>query len=378
MIKRLHIWNFKSLRDVTIDFDPLTVLIGRSGAGKTNIVESLEFWRHYLIAQNFNVQQQSWERVLSATDRGNSQFGIDIIFSVPGYTSDFRYKLEFALVKQILGGPSLIEELLEIDGKMLFRQANGKWLTEPPMAQPVPAGATSKLGDLYGLPEAGRAYLALTAGLACYDFPSQVLTGSGTANVRSQGLSRAGENYLEVFERITSNLGDPFAIREILAALQTLNSTVRTLELDTRSRNRILVGHAVEKKLAIYLELDQQSEGFRRFLAHMLALYQIPRPATVVFEEVEKGIYPRALATLADYFTQAVQSNRFQIILTTHSPQLLDHFPVEALRVVEMPEYETRVGPVSSEQLEAVRASLLTTGELLTADPARADMATAS
>jgi mRNA-degrading endonuclease toxin of MazEF toxin-antitoxin module len=56
----------------------------------------------------------------------------------------------------------------------------------------------------------------------------------------------------------------------------------------------------------------------------------------------------------------------------------LDHFPVEAIRVVEMPEYETRVGRVSPEQLEAVRASLLTTGELLTADPARIEVAAVS
>src|SRR5665213_2690313 len=166
MIKRLHIWNFKSLRDVTIDFDPLTVLIGRSGAGKTNIVESLKFWRHYLITQNFNVQPQAWGRVLSATDRGNKHFGFEVMFCVPGFTGDFKYKLEFGFGPHIHFGPVLIEELLETGGKALFRQMNGKWVTEPAMGEPVPPGATSKLGDLYGLPEAGMAYLALTSGLA--------------------------------------------------------------------------------------------------------------------------------------------------------------------------------------------------------------------
>ena len=39
MLKRVHITNFKSLADVVVDLEPLTVLIGRSGTGKTNFVD---------------------------------------------------------------------------------------------------------------------------------------------------------------------------------------------------------------------------------------------------------------------------------------------------------------------------------------------------
>ena len=60
-----------------------------------------------------------------------------------------------------------------------------------------------------------------------------------------------------------------------------------------------------------------------------------------------------------------------QVILTTHSPRLLDQFDVEQIRVVELAGLETRIGSVSAEQKEAIRDKLLEPGELLTVDPAR-------
>ena len=65
------------------------------------------------------------------------------------------------------------------------------------------------------------------------------------------------------------------------------------------------------------------------------------------------------------------RDGRGQVILTTHSPQLLDYFPTESLRVVDIDKMETRIGPVAPEQMESLRERLLQPGELLTVDPAR-------
>jgi predicted ATPase len=81
---------------------------------------------------------------------------------------------------------------------------------------------------------------------------------------------------------------------------------------------------------------------------------------------------------LAEHFKSVASSGRSQVILTTHAPTLLDHFAVESVRVVEIEDYETRVGRVSAPQLESVKESLMTTGELLTVDRARLDEPTAS
>ena len=66
-------------------------------------------------------------------------------------------------------------------------------------------------------------------------------------------------------------------------------------------------------------------------------------------------------------------AGRGQIILTTHSPRLLDHFSADQIRAVVLQGFQTRVGSVSREQREAIKEQLLDPGELLTVDPARID-----
>jgi predicted ATPase len=121
------------------------------------------------------------------------------------------------------------------------------------------------------------------------------------------------------------------------------------------------------------LELRQESDGFRRFYAHLLALYQTPPKQTLVFEEPENGIYPGALALLADEFKAApeAQPARGQVLVTTHSPALLDHFSADQIRVVELVDLETQIGRLAEEQKQSLVEELLRAGELLTVDPAR-------
>ena len=50
MIEKVHLQNFKCLRDVCLDLSQLTVIVGRNASGKTTVLEGM----HYLakIAQN--------------------------------------------------------------------------------------------------------------------------------------------------------------------------------------------------------------------------------------------------------------------------------------------------------------------------------------
>ncbi|MGH9759942.1 MAG: AAA family ATPase, partial [Blastocatellia bacterium] len=48
MITRIHVKNFRSLADVNIELGPLTVLVGRNGAGKSAFLDVLRFVRDAL------------------------------------------------------------------------------------------------------------------------------------------------------------------------------------------------------------------------------------------------------------------------------------------------------------------------------------------
>ena len=58
MISRIRVQNFKSIADVNVELSPVTVLVGRSGTGKSSFVQAIRFLRDVLVAQQ--PQQQSW------------------------------------------------------------------------------------------------------------------------------------------------------------------------------------------------------------------------------------------------------------------------------------------------------------------------------
>jgi mRNA-degrading endonuclease toxin of MazEF toxin-antitoxin module len=59
------------------------------------------------------------------------------------------------------------------------------------------------------------------------------------------------------------------------------------------------------------------------------------------------------------------------VLVTTHSPALLDHFSADQIRVVELVDLETQIGRLAEEQKQSLVEELLRAGELLTVDPAR-------
>jgi hypothetical protein len=238
------------------------------------------------------------------------------------------------------------------------------------------------LGSLSGIPEVTPAYLLLSTGLGWYAFPDNVLLTTDQQalhdpryNVHSElrtdtGLWDNGSNFLQAFAAITRNLRAWAQRREMVAALKRLNRTVADFALRMPKQDVIEVSHEFDSTL-LPLQVSQESEGLRRFLAFLIALYQSPPKETLIFEEPEKGIHPGALAVLADQFKACAAEGRGQVLLTTHSPELLDHFEPETLRAVDIDNYQTRIGPVAPEQVEAIREHLLRPGELLTVDPAR-------
>jgi predicted ATPase len=368
MIKHISIKNFKSLGDVSLDLVPVTVLIGRSGTGKSNFVEAIRFLRDYL-TNSQAAQQQDWTRVMSATAKQPMELLFHLTFGAPGMEEDFRYELKLQQ-PHAQQAPQLNEEKLTLGSRVLFHQQQSKWIQQPPLVNPPPAGRVM-MGALTGLQEVTIAHLVLTSGIGCHAFPDDVLAQANYSQGQGAGFFDRGENFLQVFLAINVNLQTWHYLREIAASLRTLSPSLKSIDLEMPQKNRIVSTHEIGNGHLLTFDLHQESEGFRRLLACLLALYQTPPKQTLLFEEPEKGLHPGGLAVLAEEFKTFASKREGQIVLTTHSPGLLDLFDPDQLRVVEISNHVTRIGPVAPEQIEALHEQLLTTGDLLTVDPAR-------
>jgi predicted ATPase len=372
MIKHVHITNFKSLEDVAVALDPVTVLIGRSGSGKTNFVEALRWLRDYLTFRNDRQIQErlgSWDRVMSATARRPMTISFRLTFDAPGLTEDFHYELHFQQLQE-QSPPQFMEEKLGLGSRVLFHQRQGKWLQPPPLVNSPPAGPLM-LGALTGIQEVMIAHLVLTSGIGCYAFPDRVLSAPNhNTGLAETSFVDNGDNFLQAFVGISVNLSTWHHLRDMAASLRRLKPSLKSIDLQQPDRQQIVVSHEAGGKLLVF-DLGQESEGFRRLLACLIALYQSPPKQTLIFDEPEKGIYPAGLTILADEFKGYASKGRGQVLLTTHSPEFLDRFAPEQIRVVEMRGHATHVGPVAPEQLEALREHFMKPGDLLTVDEAR-------
>ena len=93
------------------------------------------------------------------------------------------------------------------------------------------------------------------------------------------------------------------------------------------------------------------SDGTIRFIA-LATLFFMPskyKPAVIVVDEPELGLHPLAITMLASLVKQA--SVETQVILSTQSPLLLDHFQPEDVLVAERVDNRTQLARVDSSQL---------------------------
>jgi predicted ATPase len=78
---------------------------------------------------------------------------------------------------------------------------------------------------------------------------------------------------------------------------------------------------------------SQISDGTLRFICLAVVLLQPNPPSTILLDEPELGLHPYALTLLAGLIQKA--STRTQVIVSTQSAALIDHFEPEDIVVVE-------------------------------------------
>jgi hypothetical protein len=106
-----------------------------------------------------------------------------------------------------------------------------------------------------------------------------------------------------------------------------------------------------------------ESDGTLRCAALLVAMLQEPLPSLLCIEEPELAIHVGALPVLVDQIL--VTSTLTPVMLTTHSPDVIDLVPPQSLRVVERSHEGTSIRAVDARQQRVVREHLATMGTLL-------------
>ncbi len=369
--KSLEVRGFTSLREVTLDFGALTVLIGENDAGKTNILRSLQ------LLANLNSGLQPALADLgglpSCTWLGQYQegFEIDLYGEIrdKGRPQGFRYSI--CLFQEAKDGPPLIraEQLSFDDQDSFFRKSDGVFIGSGEYKaeelqhsalyyidrNPGEFSSTLRVGhfinwvrqdEVRAVARAIRSLKihnlsprALAQPSAPTDNPALKSDGQGLATLLEMYASHP--DYQDTFEEITDQL------RRLIPHFHRIGTkTVRSIdgELLKEIQIRLRLGERL-----FSLSANQVSDGLILLLG-VLVLSGSGTSPLIMLEEPENGVHISLLQEMVKLLRKASQQEDGpSLLITTHSPYFLDYLePEEIVIVTRDQEGGTRLTPLQA------------------------------
>ena len=303
MLDHVTIKNFRCLRDVSVPLKPLTVLIGENDTGKSTFLEAVALRGRYTLEMKpLDHWREGPENRISVEFRDESASETSAVAAElddytpasPGTAPHVALQSLAAAMKYRLGRrdgneffePSFyrLSKLNVAPDKINF---SGTQIA-PPQSEEEKAAAFAR--SLSGNPIAPD--------------------GSNVPGILDQMLRTRLARFLELQDRC----------RELVPGFEAFS-----LEVPERG----------ELELALRLDGDltvpshRLSAGVRALILYLTLAYRPDAPDVVLIEEPENGLHPRRLGevmTLLRLLTEPkADGRRTQVILTTHSPFLLDH-----------------------------------------------------
>jgi predicted ATPase len=135
---------------------------------------------------------------------------------------------------------------------------------------------------------------------------------------------------------------DPRQFKAVEKSLRMIIPSVTNIDVDVNSLGEVDLW-LMEGPMRVPARVV--SEGTLRVLGLLALGGASEAPALIGFEEPENGIHPRRLRMVADLLKSRVATGDTQLIVTTHSPTLPDILPDDSLYVCQKVDAHTEITP---------------------------------
>jgi predicted ATPase len=368
-ITKVMLRNYKSIGYCDVALGKLTYLVGANGSGKSNFLDALHLVRDALYGSLDNALNERGG--LSEVRRRSS-----------GHPNHFGIRLEFILATT--GQPGYyafnIGALAGRGYEVLIEKCVIQGVGKGPFFQIDRGRLQNSSETTFPAVTADRLALVAASGLTAFRPVFDAFTHMGFYNLNpklmrelqkpQEGrlLKPVGENIASVIGHLERLAPDQLAL--VQQYLQTVAPMVHGVErkpvgpMETLEFRQDMVG----AKHPWRFLAQNMSDGTLRALGVLAALFQGNRdysPTLVGIEEPETALHPAASAALREALTRASQET--QVIVTSHSPDLLDdlNLSADALLAVVSEGGETRIASLDPASRDAMRQRLFSAGELL-------------
>ncbi len=352
---RITIKNLLSFKDIAVELGGLNVLVGENASGKSNFLKALRLLK--LLSHGSSLGDAvkslgfSSERDVIFSQEENLEALLLLEADIDGV--QYEYELRFKPGR-------IISELLKAEGLRLIerRDASGEYLSlDERMISYSLFPGEALLGDVAkrsDVSERIRAFHHFVESWGFYSFEPRSIRGDAPISY-SLELSYDGSNLPQVLHSLLTTERSIFmniedAIRSSIRGIREI------LLLPGDGRVQIAVR---EEGFRDFFRPGNISDGTLRILAFTTALY-LPS-ALIGFEEPENCVHPHLLGTLMDI----LRGSGKQVVISTHSPYLLDHVEPDDVFLVTKEQGKTRIERLAKkEQVKAVKKFLEEGGTL--------------
>jgi predicted ATPase len=362
VIRTLSVSNYRSLnKGINIALGPFTALVGANGSGKSNVADVLNFVRDsMLMGLGGAVTHRNGIGAIRRWSSGHPfNLVIELSVDVPHGTSSYGFEL--AGDRQEEYRVKWEECVVAVGGQPAarFRVESGRWSG--------PTGLLPQVNDTsLALPAVGgddrfSPLFERLKNMTVYSVFPDTLRQPQKYNPEKPML-RHGENWVSILQDQPADTWKP----ELVSALKRLAGDIEDVKVAKAAGYLVAQFLHTSTPRRKWFAADQESDGTLRVAGIVSALLQQPPLTVVGIEEPELTVHPGALPLLVDFLRQATRQS--QVIITTHSPELLDLLEADEVRVVERRDGVTTVGRMLESQAKAVREGLMSLGELMTTE----------
>jgi predicted ATPase len=378
-LTRVQLRHYRSIARADVRLGQLLLLVGLNGSGKSNFLDALRLVSESLQA-SLDQALRSRGGVAEVRRRSTghpTHFSIDLEFQGTDHVGDYGF--EVAATKG--GGFRISHEYCQLwldarrsEGNrradVRFRVQNGELADKTEPVMPPVSEQRLYLVAAAGI-DAFRPVFDGLAGISVFNLNPDVMRQPQTPD-SGEFLHRDGSNIASVLHRLQRTergQADKARIEDYLQQIVPGMHGVSRSELgnwETLEFAQDVPG----SKNPWRFQAQSVSDGTLRALGVLVSLFAGTGStlSTVGIEEPESALHPAAAGVLLDALRDA--SERRQVIVTSHSPDLLDRhdFDLSELRAVRSVEGETVIGELDEAGALALREDLYTPGELLRTD----------
>ncbi len=363
-INHLRIENFRCLKDVSLDLEPLTVLVGPNGSGKTSILRGLECLG--VVVPNYPQPhpvfgQSNNGNIISSTFRGRG--GMVRMF--------LRGQLDGTEFEYGIGFPPervwAVDERLETS-RLLFERQQDKSGTVTSTSSGKRQSWDNNASILNNQTRFNLRFNAhantpaeLVASLPFLDSMAGLFEGMTDYRLQpSSLLTEHSHNEQHPWNPGRSMTDAGIGLSEELAGL-LLTGRGRLDRIEQHLRDwfpdflRLQVSGQqinIERRDHSIVEQRGISDGFLMMLGYLVLALGRPGQRLLLLEEPENGVHPGLIQRVIRFLKSLANDpeDPTQILMTTHSPLVLNEIEPEAIRLVERSEEtgETSVRPFTS------------------------------